>query len=101
MSKPLGTKKTERSSHFRRNSSELCNTGFVMKILNAVLLTLAMSGFGLFVVRADSTNLTPSVDTALLETNPDNNLGSTDPILSGTTANGPRSRALFKFDLTR
>jgi hypothetical protein len=51
--------------------------------------------------RADSTNLNPVADTALLEKNPDFNLGGTNPILAGTTATGPRSRALFRFDLSQ
>ena len=45
------------------------------------------------------TNLVPTADTSLLESNPDNNLGALVSIPAGTTSQG-RSRTLFKFDLS-
>src|SRR6476660_8457206 len=72
-----------------------------MNNLRAAIAMICSSVVGPLLTRADSTNLNPVADTALLETNPDFNLGGTNPILAGTTANGPRSRALFRFDLSQ
>jgi len=72
-----------------------------MKILNAALLSLCALILPLAATRAASIDLHPIDDTSLLESNPDSNLGAVSPILAGTTANGPRSRALFKLDLAQ
>ena len=42
----------------------------------------------------------PAADTSLLEVSPSNNLGGYFGMNSGTTQNGPRTRALMRFDLS-
>lgn len=49
---------------------------------------------------AVSLTLTSSADSSLFEVSPTNNLGAQPWVHSGTTQNGPRTRALIKFDLT-
>jgi hypothetical protein len=72
-----------------------------MNIHLAARLFLASLTLATLAARADSLDLQPVADTALLEGNPDNNLGAVDPLPAGTTATGPRTRALFRFDLTQ
>ena len=45
-------------------------------------------------------NFIPAADTSLLEVSPSNNLGGYFGMNSGTTQNGPRTRALLRFDLS-
>ncbi|MBI3415013.1 MAG: DNRLRE domain-containing protein [Verrucomicrobia bacterium] len=59
----------------------------------AVLLTLSLEGA--------TVTLKPMADTTLFESSADNNLGASRDLAAGTTANGKKSRALIKFDLTR
>ncbi len=43
---------------------------------------------------------TPSADTSLIEVAPDNSNGGQAWMLSARTQNGPRTRALYRFNLT-
>ena len=49
---------------------------------------------------ADTVSLTPSADTTLFQSAPDNNLGGVPTLAVGTTGHGTAARALIKFDLT-
>ena len=49
---------------------------------------------------AATNQFVPSADTSLLEVSPSNNLGGFFGMNSGTTQNGPRNRALLRFDLS-
>lgn len=62
-----------------------------------LLLSAACSGL---TSRAASISLPPSADTSLMEVAPENNNGAQTFVLSGTTQNGPRTRALIAFDVT-
>jgi hypothetical protein len=43
--------------------------------------------------------LIPAADASMMETVPDNSMGAAEWILSGATQNGPRNRALMRFDV--
>src|SRR5438552_2085549 len=49
---------------------------------------------------ADEAALTPSADTSIISVLPDNNLGGTPFVPSGTTQNYTLTRGLFRFNLT-
>jgi hypothetical protein len=49
---------------------------------------------------AATNHFVPAADTSLLEVSPSNNLGGYFGMNSGTTQNGPRTRALLRFDLS-
>jgi hypothetical protein len=49
---------------------------------------------------AISVTLVPAADTSLIEVAPTNNNGGQEWLLCGRTQNGPRNRALFRFDLS-
>src|SRR5688500_12720289 len=59
----------------------------------AILLALATT------IRAESVSLPASADASLFEVNPGNSAGGDTFFVSGTTQNGPRSRALIQFDI--
>ena len=61
----------------------------------AVLVVLSATA-GLY---GDTITLLPTADTTLFETYPNNNLGSSLTLVAGTTARGPRARALIQFNL--
>jgi hypothetical protein len=67
-------------------------------ILTAVLVSLVwlnpVDGVGA------TNHFIPVADTSLLEVSPANNLGGFSGMNSGTTQNGPRNRALLRFDLS-
>jgi hypothetical protein len=63
-------------------------------VLSLVLLTLRPAG------RCAQVQVTPSADTTLVETAPDNNLGGACILNVGTAHTGTRNRGLFQFDLT-
>jgi hypothetical protein len=48
---------------------------------------------------AASVTLLPTADATMMETVPDNSMGAAEWVLSGTTQNGPRNRALMRFDI--
>lgn len=49
---------------------------------------------------AATNNFIPVADTSLLEVSPSNNLGGFRGMNAGTTQNGPRTRAVMRFDLS-
>lgn len=61
--------------------------------LFAMALGLAAS------THAATVTLIPSADASMMEIVPDNSMGAAEWIISGTTQNGPRMRALMKFDV--
>ena len=67
-------------------------------ILAAVLVHIAC--LTLTECVAATGNFIPAADTSLLEVSPSNNLGGYFGMNSGTTQNGPRTRALMRFDLS-
>ena len=67
-------------------------------ILAAVLVHIAC--LTLTECVAATGNFIPAADTSLLEVSPSNNLGGYFGMNSGTTQNGPRTRALLRFDLS-
>src|SRR5258707_1280215 len=77
--KAIGNKKIVTPSYLEKNSGNR----LVMKILSAVPLAISVLLLSLPVAQSDSLELHPKSDTALLETNPDFNLGGVDPILAG------------------
>jgi hypothetical protein len=48
---------------------------------------------------AETITLTPSADTTLFETSPDNNMGAEVTLAAGSTARNLKSRALIRFDV--
>jgi hypothetical protein len=60
-------------------------------------------GFCLPIPRASAISVTliPAADTSLIEVAPNNNNGGQAWVLCGRTQNGPRNRALFRFDLSQ
>lgn len=54
---------------------------------------------GSMALAATTVTLSPSSDTTLFESSPDNNMGESSEIVAGSTATGHRSRALIKFNL--
>lgn len=59
------------------------------------ILLIAAAG-----ARADSVTLTPSADTTLIQTAPNNNAGAQTYFNSGTTQNNTQNRGLIQFDLS-
>jgi hypothetical protein len=67
------------------------------------LLQLILGGFFIstsFVSIAATRTFIPSADASLLEVSPSNSMGGFRGMNSGTTQNGPRTRALLRFDLS-
>jgi len=94
---------TEYSHMCQERQQQIMSSDCAMKIPFCTIL--AVLSVVANVVRADiTTNLPASADTSLLESNPDNNLGALSEIPDGSMHSlgpPPRSRALFKFDLTQ
>lgn len=78
------------SPNLQRPSGTLTRT---TAALTATLLGAPLHG------AADTANLMPSTDTALLENFPTNNAGGQGWLNAGTTQNYTRNRALMKFDI--
>lgn len=69
-------------------------TAFVQR----TLLAIGVAAATLLGARADTVALTPTADTTLIETAPDNNLGEACFFNAGTTGLGTRNRGLLRFD---
>ncbi|HKQ40423.1 MAG TPA: hypothetical protein VJ063_20295, partial [Verrucomicrobiae bacterium] len=67
-----------------------------MKALLSLIGIMACSGMAMC---GEIVPLTPSADTTLFQSFPDNNLGGITSLAVGTTAHGLVSRALIKFDV--
>lgn len=72
-----------------------------MKFCLSCIVGLPLFGGMAFTVIGASVQLTPSVDTSLIEAAPGRNNGGEAWVLAGTTQNYTRNRGLFGFDLTR
>lgn len=75
------------------------NLWSLMKPISLLTCALLVSLSGACLGLADTVTNIAVADTSLFETDPDNNLGRST-LASGTTAQGMKSRALLKFDLS-
>ncbi len=67
---------------------------FLVVILLKLVFLTSVDGI------ASTNQFIPAADTSLLEVSPSNNLGGYSGMNAGTTQNGPRTRALLRFNLS-
>ena len=72
----------------------LCRHWFLAAFASVAICLIPLKAF------AATNYFIPVADTSLLEVSPTNNLGGYHGMNAGTTQNGPRTRALFRFDFT-
>ena len=72
----------------------LCRHWFLAAFASVAICLIPLKAF------AATNYFIPVADTSLLEVSPTNNLGGYHGMNAGTTQNGPRTRALLRFDFT-
>ena len=85
-------------------NSDCCEVLYFIVAMNrgAFLATIILKGVCLTAMDgiAATNQFIPVADTSLLEVSPTNNMGGFVGMNAGTTQNGPRTRALLRFDLS-